>query len=281
MGTARVGVGHDHAATRAALAGSAGRIAALVASQPDGTLRLPRSEWAVSDVAAHIVIGFQGYTDAALGEAERWRPHIVEGAGFPERVRTFNRRTLAEATRLDPGAGAVAIVEAARRFLDETGGLDAAAPVATPWYGEGTSVSVAAATALLLGEQLVHGRDLARAFRRPWPITPSDATLILEAFRAMFPLAVNPATAGHLTAAYELRVGPGVRFVVRLTDGRATVEESVGQAVACRVAADPVALLLVGYGRMTQWPAIARGRLVAWGRRPWLGPRFPGLFYTP
>ena len=281
MSTARTGFGHDHVATRAALAGSAARIAALVASQPDGARRLPRSEWTVADVAAHVVIGFQGYTDAALGEAERWRPHIVEGAGFPDRVRVLNQRTLAEAKRLEPGAGAVAIVEAARRFLDETGGLDPAAPVATPWYGEGASVSVAAATALLLGEQLMHGRDLARAFGLPWPITRPDATLVLEAFRAMVPIALNPATAGHLTAAYELRVGPGVRFVVRLADGRATVEESVGQAVDCRVAADPVALLLVGYGRMTQWRAIARGWLVAWGRRPWLGPRFPGLFYTP
>jgi hypothetical protein len=281
MATARVGFGHDHAATRAALAGSAARIAALVASQTDGTRRLLRSEWTVADVAAHLVIGFRGYTDAALGRAEHWQAHIIEGAAFPDRVRAFNQRSLAEAARLDPGAGAVAIVEAARGFLEETGGLDPAAPVAMPWYGDAASVSVAAATSLLLGEQLMHGRDLARTVGRPWPITRPDALLVLEAFRAMVSIALNPATAGDLTAAYELRVKPGARFVVRVTGGRATVEESAGQAVDCRVAADPVALLLVGYGRMTQWQAIARGQLVAWGRRPWLGSRFAGLFYAP
>ena len=72
-----------------------------------------------------------------------------------------------------------------------------------------------------------------------------------------------------------------MRFVVRLAGGRVTVEESVGQAVDCRVVADPLTLLLVAYGRMSRGRAITRGRLFAWGRRPWLGPRFPGLFFTP
>jgi hypothetical protein len=35
------------------------------------------------------------------------------------------------------------------------------------------------------------------------------------------------------------------------------------------------------YWRRSQWPGILRGQLVAWGRRPWLGPRFQGLFVRP
>jgi hypothetical protein len=34
-----------------------------------------------------------------------------------------------------------------------------------------------------------------------------------------------------------------------------------------------VALLLVVYGRVGLWGQLARGRLLAWGRRPWLGPK--------
>jgi uncharacterized protein (TIGR03083 family) len=272
---------HDHQATRAALSAAAGRGAALMASLPDLDRPVPRSEWTLADVAAHLVIGFQGYTDAALGEAERWRPHIAEGTDFSERVRTLNQRTLGGAPRLEPAAAGAAIEEAARLFLEATAGLDPALTLGTPWYGDGAAVSLAAATALLLGEQLMHGRDVAHGLGRRWPITGDEATLVLEAMRAMIPLAVNPARAGRLTASYELRVGPLVRFVVRLADGRASVEESAGQAVDCRIAAQPVALLLVAYGRMSQWQAIARGRLMAWGRRPWLGPRFPGLFFKP
>ncbi len=42
-----------------------------------------------------------------------------------------------------------------------------------------------------------------------------------------------------------------------------------------------MSLVLVGYRRVSQWREIARGGIVAWGRRPWLGPRMIGLFFTP
>jgi hypothetical protein len=42
-----------------------------------------------------------------------------------------------------------------------------------------------------------------------------------------------------------------------------------------------VSLTLAGYGRISQWRAIARGGLLAYGRRPWLGLRMLDLFYDP
>jgi hypothetical protein len=47
------------------------------------------------------------------------------------------------------------------------------------------------------------------------------------------------------------------------------------------VSADPVTYLLVGYGRRSPWPAIARGGILAWGRMPWLALRFASLFAQP
>jgi hypothetical protein len=44
---------------------------------------------------------------------------------------------------------------------------------------------------------------------------------------------------------------------------------------------DPVTALLVITGRLSQWPAIARGRLTFTGHRPELGPRFADLFVFP
>jgi hypothetical protein len=52
-------------------------------------------------------------------------------------------------------------------------------------------------------------------------------------------------------------------------------------AADCRLTVDPVTFLLVAYWRRSQWPGILRGQLRAWGRRPWLGPRFQGLFVRP
>ena len=45
--------------------------------------------------------------------------------------------------------------------------------------------------------------------------------------------------------------------------------------------ADPAALLMVAWARQSQWHAIARGKLMAWGRKPWLGFRFRSLLRNP
>ena len=131
-----------------------------------------------------------------------------------------------------------------------------------------------------LGEHLLHGRDIARAVGRPWPLDPRDARLVLDGAFAWAPLFVDAERARGLTAAFELRVRGGPRGVFRFGDGRLRVEPSPAGPVDCRVAADPVALLLVVYGRTGPWGPIARGRLLAWGRRPWLGLRFARAFWA-
>jgi hypothetical protein len=48
-----------------------------------------------------------------------------------------------------------------------------------------------------------------------------------------------------------------------------------------RLAADPVTALLVQSGRLSQWAAVALGRLTFAGPHPELGPRFAELFVFP
>ena len=56
---------------------------------------------------------------------------------------------------------------------------------------------------------------------------------------------------------------------------------SASQPVDCWISADPTAFLLVGYGRIGLWGPIARGRLVAGGRKPWLALRYKRLLRNP
>ena len=37
----------------------------------------------------------------------------------------------------------------------------------------------------------------------------------------------------------------------------------------CHISADPVAFLIVAYGRGSQWPPVLGGKITAWGRKPW------------
>ncbi|MDP9072561.1 MAG: hypothetical protein M3N98_00055, partial [Actinomycetota bacterium] len=173
------------------------------------------------------------------------------------------------------------VVAGADTFLAATAGLPPDQPVATPWYGEGASLTVHQATCLLLGEQIVHGYDMAKAAHRPWPISDHDALLTFAAARAMMPKLADPVAIGATTATFELRLGRAERFVVRVADRAVATEPVAGQAIDCHVLADPVAMLLLGYGRISQWRAIGRAKMITWGRRPWLAFRLPAFFSQP
>ncbi|PLS75250.1 MAG: hypothetical protein CYG61_08240 [Actinobacteria bacterium] len=98
----------------------------------------------------------------------------------------------------------------------------------------------------------------------------------------MLPLALDPVAARGKRVTYDVRVRGGPQFSVRVADGAATVEPGApGGTVDCHLSVDPVAFLLVGYGRVSQWGPIAKGAMVAWGRRPWLGLQFKALFVNP
>ncbi|MGI8407888.1 MAG: maleylpyruvate isomerase family mycothiol-dependent enzyme, partial [Actinomycetota bacterium] len=68
---------------------------------------------------------------------------------------------------------------------------------------------------------------------------------------------------------------------VTVAGGEVTLSEVTDRPVDCRISADPVAYLLVGFNRTSQWSAIAKGQLVAWGRKPWLSLTFAKLFDSP
>ena len=111
-------------------------------------------------------------------------------------------------------------------------------------------------------------------------IRPVDARLILASALPMLPLLVDPAATVGVRARYELRVRGGTRIGLSIRDGRLSTDGGEGK-VDCHVSADPVALLLVSYGRQSQWVPALTGRLLAWGRKPWLGLRLTHYLVTP
>jgi len=279
MAAATVTVGLPQA--RATLAAAAARAAGLIASIPDLSVAAARCQWSVGEAAAHMAIGLRGFTDAFSGRRGSWHDLIPDADRFPDRLAGLNQATISAEPRRTPGAAAQAITDAAEGWLQATAGSSPSDRIATPWYGPGRSHSVLSATCLLAGEQLIHGYDIARGVGRKWPITAEEAYVVFDAVQAMMPMLPDSVTCADLVATYKLHVGRGSDFVVQIADGQATVNPPGRNRIDCHIAGTPTALLLVGYGRISQWQAIAGGRLIAWGRKPWLGLRFVHLFFNP
>jgi uncharacterized protein (TIGR03083 family) len=188
-----------------------------------------------------------------------------------------NRRQLAGHAERDPSRLAAELSEAVPAFIAAAAAAPAGDLVSTPF---GMPVRPATIAAIVLGEQLIHGLDLARAAGQPWPITAGDARLVIPGLMDVLPGYINRDRARGLRARYELRFGGDLRYQLAIDDGTGTVGPATGRP-DCVITADPAAFLLVGYGRISQRGPILRGQLRSGGRKPWLGFRFGGLTVNP
>lgn len=184
----------------------------------------------------------------------------------------------------DPGVLADRIEARAQAYFEDCAGRSA--DERRPWLVEGSTVALSTLTGHLLNETVVHGHDIARADGRNRRIEPSHAAMVLAEFvipvmQALDPRALVSDKAAGVRASFDLRIRNGQRFRFGFDDGALRIEELTSRGVDCHISADPVAMLMVVWGRRSQWKAIVSGQLLAWGRKPWLGPRFRAYLRNP
>ena len=249
---------------------AAARVAALL--EGAGTAagqRMPDSEWTVADAAAHLVGGARLYTDIFNG--------IPSPLASVEEAADSNARMLSEYTQRDPAALARELKSSLEDLLVA---YRSGAPERMLHWHAGMTVSAGDTAALILGELLVHGWDMARSIGKPWPIDPADAAEILTAALAVAPNYVDPAAAGNLTGVVEVRLRGQTRVALHWRDGKLSIGEAGGKA-DCIVSADPVAMLLQSYGRGSKWKPILTGKVISYGRKPLLALKMQGALRSP
>jgi hypothetical protein len=177
------------------------------------------------------------------------------------------------------------IEERAQEYFGECAGHSPDEP--RPWIVENTTVPLSALTANLLNETLLHGYDIAAAAGRKWKIEPTHAAMVVRQFFVPVVQTCDPRTfvntenAASLRATYQLHLRGSGRLNWIFDDGSLRIEEPAARRVDCHISADPAAFLMVFWQRQSQWNAIAKGQLVAWGRKPWLGLQFRSLIRNP
>lgn len=250
-------------------------------------------QWNIGELAMHLSQAWLGIPAMArrnLAPIYEVLPDIAGTAGDSMmndiwELGDLMLRAVEKDPERDLGVLADRIGAEADRYLADCAGADPNA--LNPWMVRGFTLPLSISTYHLLQETVVHGYDIARAAGRKWRVEPSHAAMVLGRF--VFPVLkaapsrmfVNGAKAAGVRATYDIRLRGGGRYYFVFDDGDFTVEEPSARRVDCHISADPVAMLLVFFARRSQWPAIATGKLMAWGRKPWLGFQLRSLMRNP
>ncbi len=274
----------EHERTRAAFGAVLPRLVRLLREIPDMDAPSGVPVWTVGDVGAHLAGAYFAYAAGFTDEPMDWDGIVPQGDGpLGERIAAVNALSVDLLGREERARLHEVVTERGETFLRVTDGLAPDTPVAAPWLGRERTIPLSAATGLMLSESLVHGLDMARGARRPWPIGPDEAGLVIgQSMPTMMPLALDRVKARGVRIGFDLVIKGGPRLAVVVDDGTATVtRDAPPRAYDCRITAAPVAFLLVSFRRTPIWKAMARGGLRAGGRRPWLATRLGELIATP
>jgi uncharacterized protein (TIGR03083 family) len=250
------------------------RFSAVANGITDAATPVPGSEWTVGELLAHVAWGAETYLSYIDGGAPP-AGDLSDMAGGS--LRATNAARLREEPERDPRVLSARAATAMGRFLDLASERDLDELV--QWHDRDEPLR--ASLAVGLGEILLHGYDLAAAAKAPWPLTRHDATLIIRNLAPVLPLLVDRSTTKDLTATYDIRLRGDGHIALAFSDGELAAATAAPARADVTISADPVAFLLVAYGRRSQWRAIAAGKLVAWGRRPLLALRLTSYLTTP
>jgi uncharacterized protein (TIGR03083 family) len=254
-----------------AIRGTAEDIATLLRGTTDTAAPVPGSAWTVGEAAAHLAQANELMADIAAGYDR------IHGDGTPQSLAEANERALAEFAERGAEPLAEMIVAQAEAYLAAMVGGAPDEVVRTP-LGTMSRVELGS---YLLTHMLGHGYDLARAVGRPHMIDAARVELTLPFMIRAMPRVTNAAATAGLTARYRVRMRGGTGFGATFRDGAVAVSSEPPSRPDCTILIEPVTFLLMALGRCEQWSAMARGRVLAWGRKPWLAPRFPALFTAP
>jgi Mycothiol maleylpyruvate isomerase N-terminal domain len=250
-------------------------------------------QWNIAEVAMHLSQVWILAPDLARRDLSRIHAVVpgMAGVAGDSWIRDMwdHADSTTLAVRSDPERNlailADRIEERAQEYLGECAGHSPDEP--RPWLIEGTTVPLSALTCHLLNDTVMHGYDIAHAAGRKWRIEPAHAAMVVRQFfvpviqTADPRVFVNHAEASGLQATYDIRLRGHDRLIYSFDDGSLTVEEPSARRVDCHISADPVAFFMVFWQRQSQWNAIAKGQLIAWGRKPWLGLKFRSLLRNP
>jgi len=248
----------------------ASRVADMIRPLPSTNVPIPGAEWTVGEAAAH------------LADTKRLAADIAAGASIPygdgtrtrEMFAAVNAQRLAEFDERQGVILADQIVAATNDLVQNAARQPSTFEVQAPM---GT-MDIETFLSYMLTHLLQHGCAIARALRQDLPVEPGHLELILPFMTMAMAVVADKTAIGDLDACVEMRFRGGPRLAITFDKGVPAISASPPRRVDCYVSADPVAFFLVAMGLSGPWGAVARGKIISWGRRPWLAMTLPAFF---
>jgi hypothetical protein len=249
--------------------------------------------WNIAEVAMHLSQAWTVVAGLARRDLSRFHAVVPSMAGVAGESLVRDMWDLADTTILgvksdterDLAVLAERIEQRAEEYFDECAGHEP--DEMRPWLVEGTTVPLSALTGHLLSETIMHGYDIAHAAGREWRIEPARAAMVVHQFFVPVVQTADPRTfvnadkAADFQAIYKLHLRGAGQLIYVFDHGLLRIEEPSARRVDCHISADPAAFFMVYWDRQSQWNAIAKGQLKAWGHKPWLGFKFRSLIRNP
>jgi hypothetical protein len=231
-------------------------------------------DWTIAQCASHV--GVISHLDRAAATMQ-FPPEYAEVMGRALEARVADvapMNALALEQRHDHDLRTIAreIEANVAHLLAETAQAD---PSETRvWLGS-MHLPLSAVVTHYLFELIVHGGDIATGARLGWGV-PMDAALAAwEGFALPFLASEGAARfigieqRPDVKAVCEFRVEGTDPLLILVEDGRIQLAPAGSREVDARLSADPLALLLVLFGRMSPATAVRKRRVIPWGKRPW------------
>lgn len=230
------------------------------------------SDWTVQQLAAHVLTVAHRYRDFARDGAYRRAATAAELA-------LINQADLEAA--MAPVSELADQLNALAPELDSFFDAVAGEPATLPFHARGVIDGVTAQTNWL-GELLLHGHDVARAARVPWPLPERDMLLVARGAMQIAPAYLCAGLSPGTDICVVMQTPGGRPYLTHVHHG--TVEARPRRSddrpdAVLRLPASTLTQLL--YQRVGPVAAVGRGLRIVGGRRPWLAGKLMSCFERP
>jgi uncharacterized protein (TIGR03083 family) len=234
--------------------------ALLCGSDPDA--RVVGSLWTIAELGAHLV-----------SIPRRYLRMIDEPQDFPTSLTAMNEVELDAIGLNNPDELADRLRTDVHELLEVLGDDGERA---VPFFSQ--TLTARHVGAVLYGEVLLHGLDLARTVGAGWSIGNDDAATVLYGVLPSIGAAVDPVAATKAQGTYHLHIRQAHDWTIQIHGTTATIAPGKPDRADLHVSADPKAFLLTSYGRAGRLRSLLSGQIIGYGRKPWLAMRFSNVF---